>query len=156
MNAVLDPAGLSFRHDPPNPIDFIRLRVECGWGQIEASAAQEALSSSLIHITCYFKDELVGMGRVIGDGALNFYLQDIIVRPAFQGHCIGKTLVSMLLDETKKRAGKGATIGLMSARGKENFYSDFGFQVRPSGKIRFWNDYFCFLTLLCCSEKVLG
>ena len=135
MNAVLDPAGLSFRHDPPNPIDFIRLRVECGWGQIEASAAQEALSSSLIHITCYFKDELVGIGRVIGDGALNFYLQDIIVRPAFQGHCIGKTLVSMLLDETKKRAGKGATIGLMSARGKENFYSDFGFQVRPSGKL---------------------
>lgn len=75
------------------------------------------------------------MGCVIEDGALNFYLQDMIVRPAFQGHCIGTTLVSLLLDETQKRAGKGATIGLMSARGKENFYSDFGFQVRSSGRL---------------------
>lgn len=71
------------------------------------------------------------MGRVVGDGALYFYLQDIIVKPNYQGQEIGRHIVARLTDNAVARAEVGATIGLMFAKGKENFYKHFGFQERP-------------------------
>ncbi len=75
------------------------------------------------------------MGRVVGDGALYFYLQDIIVKPTHQGRAIGRQIVSKLTDEAVARAEIGATIGLMSAKDKEGFYENFGFQVRPTEQL---------------------
>lgn len=75
------------------------------------------------------------MGRVVGDGVLYFYLQDIIVLPTHRKRSIGGQIVSKLLEETLARAATGATIGLMSAKGKEAFYQNFGFQERPTDQL---------------------
>ena len=120
---------------PPNPEDFVRIRAECGWGEITLDAAVKALSGSVIDLTCFVGAELVGMGRVVGDGALYFYLQDIIVVPEHRGQGLGRQIVSRLTDEAMARAQIGATIGLMSAKGKEGFYERFGFQERPNHQL---------------------
>ncbi|WP_281931832.1 GNAT family N-acetyltransferase [Roseibium album] len=127
--------NVRFENIPPNPEDFARLRAECGWGEISLKAARRALRGSLIDLTCFDGTELVGMGRVVGDGALYFYLQDIIVKPTHQGRAIGRQIVSKLTDEAVARAEIGATIGLMSAKDKEGFYENFGFQVRPTEQL---------------------
>lgn len=124
-----------FRAAPPTPKAFTQLRAQCGWGEISPETAEKALEKSVFDLTCFDGDNLVGMGRVVGDGVLYFYLQDIIVKPTYQGQQIGRKIVARLTEEALSRAQVGATIGLMSAKGKEDFYGHFGFQKRPSAQL---------------------
>lgn len=126
---------ISYLFAPPKPEDFVQLRSDCGWGEIGLDTAKRALERSVIDLTCFEGEHLIGMGRVVGDGVLYFYLQDIIVRPSHQNRSIGRQIVSKLLEEALARAATGATIGLMSAKGKETFYQHFGFQERPTDQL---------------------
>lgn len=121
-----------FEERPPSPEDFVRLRAECGWGVIGLETARKALGGSIFDLTCFDGTELIGFGRVVGDGALYFYLQDVIVRPSYRGRSIGRQIVSRLTEAALARAEIGATIGLMSAKGKEELYRRSGFQERPT------------------------
>jgi len=113
---------------------FADFREKCGWGQISEDVAKTAIANSLVFISTYRKEQLVGFGRVIGDGALNYYVQDLIVEKAWQGQGIGKAILAKLLAEIGKQAVAGATVGLMAASGKEQFYERLGFIKRPSAK----------------------
>lgn len=125
-------SSLTISLEPPTAAEFIAFRAACGWGQLDHDTAQSSLSNSIIDVSCRHQGQLAGFGRVVGDGVLYFYLQDIIVAPEFRGQAVGRTIVGALLDAVLRRAPKGATIGLMSAYGKEDFYEHFGFERRPS------------------------
>ena len=77
------------------------------------------------------------MARVVGDGIMYFYIQDLVIEPQFQNKGIGKTLMLEVEKYLTKSAKKGATIALLSAQGKESFYDRFGYVERsgvPLGK----------------------
>jgi GNAT superfamily N-acetyltransferase len=126
---------ISYQFVAPEPEAFVKLRSDCGWGEISLDAATAALQRSVIDLTVFEGDRLIGMGRVVGDGVLYFYLQDIIVLPTHRNQSIGRQIVSRLLEQSLARAATGATIGLMSAKGKETFYRHFGFQERPTDRL---------------------
>jgi GNAT superfamily N-acetyltransferase len=75
------------------------------------------------------------MGRLVGDGAMYWYLQDIIVQPEYQGQGIGRMIVNRLLEYIKENAMPGTKIeiGLTAVKGKEPFYEIFGFSSTSSG-----------------------
>lgn len=114
---------------------FIAMRAACGWGEISEDVAQRALSQAVATVTAHDGGSLVGFGRVVGDGALYFYLQDIIVAPSHRGQGIAEAMVQRLLDEIAPLAGPGSTIGLMAAKGVEPLYAKFGFHQRPSNTL---------------------
>ena len=124
-----------FEDRAPSPQEFSRLRADCGWGEIDLEAAAQALRGSLFDVICVQGTELVGMGRLVGDGVLYFYLQDVVVKPGHRGRSIGRRIVAKLTEEAVRRATPGATIGLMSARGKEALYAQFGFAERPTSSL---------------------
>lgn len=64
--------------------DFVRLRIETGFAEIPVEHARKALQNGLINVSALYNGELVGMGRLVGDGAMYWYLQEIIVLPRFQ------------------------------------------------------------------------
>jgi GNAT superfamily N-acetyltransferase len=68
----------------------------------------------------------------LNTGCLYFYLQDIIVLPAFQGKGLGKRLMNAILAYLEEHAHPGAFVGLMAAKDVSSFYTQFGFAVRPS------------------------
>ncbi len=74
-------------------------------------------------------DEVIGMGRLVGDGVMYWYLQEIIVLPEFQGKGIGTRIVDRLLEYIKDNTPPGTfvSIGLTAATGKDTFYEKFGF-----------------------------
>jgi len=117
---------------PPPLSDFITLRAAEGWGEISEEAARTSLAGGLLNVCAYDSDTLAGFGRVVGDGALYFYIQDLIIVPACRGKGLGRQLLKHLLDEIRKIATPGATIGLMAANGKEAFYERFDFVSRPN------------------------
>ena len=111
--------------------DYQHLRQAVGWWETDDSATKEALANSLYSVAAVANKKVVGIGRVVGDNGLYFYIQDLIVHPTYQSRGIGREIMRMLLDYINRRAKKGAFIGLMAAKGLEDYYKDFGFLPRP-------------------------
>jgi ribosomal protein S18 acetylase RimI-like enzyme len=78
--------------------------------------------------------EVVGTGRIVGDGGIYFYLQDVIVHPDVQGMGIGTRIVEMLMEYISENAGRNSMVGLMCAKGVDPLYQKFGFITRPNEK----------------------
>jgi GNAT superfamily N-acetyltransferase len=72
------------------------------------------------------------MGRVVGDGAAYFYLQDVVVLPEFQRQGIGTAIVEKLLQYLGDSVAPGAFVGLFAADGAAQFYESFGFVRRDA------------------------
>lgn len=118
--------------------DFIRLRIEAGFAEVPLEHARKALQNGLINVSAIYNGKLVGMGRLVGDGAMYWYLQEIIILPQFQRKGIGTMIVNHLVDYAKANsvAGKFTTIGGVSAKGKEPFYKKMGFEIISNGMIK--------------------
>ena len=115
--------------------DFVRLRIETGFAGIPVEHARKALRNGLVNVSALYRGELVGMGRLVGDGAMYWYLQEIIVLPRFQQKGIWTMIVGHLVDYAKVHSvtGKFTTIGGVSAKGKEAFYEKMGFDIISNG-----------------------
>ena len=122
--------------------DFIRLKKAAGW-LIDRPLQQveKALQNGLFNVCVLCDGKVVGMGRLVGDGAMYWYLQEIVVLPEYQGKGIGKAIVDRLLAHIKASAlpGTQAHVGLIAVQGKEAFYERFGFTVISTG-MRQWLD----------------
>ena len=115
--------------------DFVRMRKETGFADIPVEHAERALNNGLLNISAIYKGEIVGMGRLVGDGAMYWYLQEIIILPKFQKRGIGTIIVDYLVDYAKRNSytGKFTTIGGVSAKGKKPFYEKMGFSIISNG-----------------------
>lgn len=114
--------------------DFVMLREKVGVVQIPMEQAEKAINNSLLVVSAICEGRTIGMGRIVGDGAMYWYLQEIIVLPEYQGKGIGAGIVKKLIRYVEENGipGTKMTIGLMSAKGKEPFYEKLGFMCVPN------------------------
>ncbi|MEE3495228.1 MAG: GNAT family N-acetyltransferase [Butyrivibrio sp.] len=117
------------------PEDFVRLRIATGFATVPLEHAKRALEGGLINVSALLDGQLVGMGRMVGDGAMYWYLQEIIILPEYQKMGIGTKIVNYLIDYAVEHSATGTftTIGGVSAKGKEGFYFKLGFDIIPNG-----------------------
>ncbi|AQS38623.1 Acetyltransferase (GNAT) domain [Shewanella psychrophila] len=120
------------RFDSPLVKEFCALRSQVGWGDTNLEMAQKSLNNSLFHVGVMHCNQLVAMGRIVGDGAMYFYVQDVVVHPEYQGQGLGSIVMEHLEKYLSQAAYKGSTVALLSAKGKEVFYERFGYTQRPS------------------------
>ena len=118
----------------PNLKEYQKLRKAVGWWDVNPTAIEFGLHNSLFSICVIFEDEVIGCGRVVGDGGTYFYIQDVIVLPEHQKKGIGKCIMDAIMEFFKENAHSGAFIGLMAARGISKFYEQYGFSNRPADK----------------------
>ncbi|MEG9328136.1 GNAT family N-acetyltransferase [Salinimicrobium catena] len=114
--------------------EYQLLRQTTGWDPIAEEVVGKALENDLFSV-CVFNDEkMIGMGRVLGDGAIYFYIQDVIVHPDFHGRGIGKLIMDSIEEYLKKTTNQNSFVGLMAAEGVKDFYKKYGYQERPAGR----------------------
>lgn len=118
--------------ESPSAEEFSMLRHKMGWGEIDLALADMSLAKSLFHVTIRDQCQLIAMGRVVGDGAMYFYIQDVIVDPDYQNRGIGSIVMAQIEGYLGHAAKKGSTIGLLAAKGKEAFYIKYGYTSRPN------------------------
>ena len=81
--------------------------------------AAKAIDSSLYAVVAVHKEQAVGMGRIVGDGAIFYYIQDIAVSPKHQKQGIGARILDTLMEYLKHHAPEKAFVGLFAAEGSE-------------------------------------
>ena len=125
----------------PEVAAYAALRVAVGWNLLPVAAMERGLQGALYSVCVYRAEQLVGFGRILGDGGIYFYLQDVIVLPEFQGRGLGQQIMEKLMGYLQANAQAGAFVGLMAARGAEGFYLKYGFERRGEdrpGMYRVW------------------
>jgi GNAT superfamily N-acetyltransferase len=114
----------------PSKEDYQRLRAAVGWSPFEPEATERGLRNDLFGVTLLHGADVVGCGRIVGDGAVYFYLQDIIVLPEHQKRGLGALIMDAVMAFIEREAAPGSFVGLMAAVGVEGFYERYGFRRR--------------------------
>ena len=115
------------KEEIPSVEEYINIRLAAGLSRKSKEAASIALPNSIYAVIVYFKDEKVGIGRIIGDGGCFFEITDMAVLPEHQGRGVGRLIMESLITWLKKNAPKTAYVSLMAHHGKPSFYRKFGF-----------------------------
>jgi ribosomal protein S18 acetylase RimI-like enzyme len=127
----------------PTAEEYQKLREAVGWGNVDFEATEVGLHNSLFSVCIIYnyKNNVIGCGRLIGDGGIYFYIQDVIVLPEFQGKGIGKRIMASIMDYLKACAPPNVFVGLMAAKGVSRFYERYDFMERPAdapGMFKIW------------------
>lgn len=123
----------------PSAEDFCRLRKIAGLSSRPLAAAEIGLPRSCYGVHILWQGTPVGMGRIVGDGALNFEIVDIAVDPDHQGKGLGRKIMEALVSWLNAHAFKGSYVSLVAD--VPELYAKFGFEsVRPEseGMARVW------------------
>lgn len=126
---------------PPTVLEYRRLRHAVGWPDVPDVGLASALANALYSCVVVHDGEAVACGRVIGDGVLYFYVQDVMVLPEFHGRGLGAQVMGAVVGYLESVAESGAFVGLMAAQNLEGFYERYGFHRRPDdgpGMYRVW------------------
>lgn len=85
----------------PGLKDLINLYNDVGWSNYtkQSDMLLKAYENSLLVITAWSTDNLVGAIRLVGDGYSIIYIQDILVLKEYQHMGIGTILFSKAMDK---------------------------------------------------------
>jgi hypothetical protein len=115
------------------PQEFMHVRAALGLPAVGFPVAARALRDDLFDVVVLLDGETpLACGRVIGDGALTFLIQDVLVVPQMQRRGIGSKVMGIILGHLGTVAAPGAFVGLMAAPGTEPFFAKHGFAARPA------------------------
>ncbi len=123
------------RLDTPAADEYRDLRVRAGLSPKSAEGAAIGLPNTFFAIVIRAGGQLVGMGRIVGDGGLSFQIVDIAVHPDHQGRGLGKAIVSRLVEHLRITAPAGAHISLLADGPAEHLYAQFGFRPTAPASI---------------------
>lgn len=115
--------------------EYLKLRAAVQWRELSENQAIQAINNSLFFVKAVDDcGNVVGMGRIVGDGAVVCYIQDLIVLPDMQGKNIGSLLIKRLIAFVNELREENTTLMLclMCAKGREKFYEKHGFIARPN------------------------
>lgn len=113
---------------------YLMLRDKVGWVRLSQGQAEQAVNNCLYSLCAYIDGVPAGMGRIVGDGAVISYVQDLVVIPEAQGLGVGSRLLSGLKEFVVSITEPGTCMMfcLMCAKGREEFYLKHGFMSRPT------------------------
>ena len=120
-----------------NVKEFNELYDAVGWGSYEEEISKKALSNNIYSVSIYDNNNIIGYGRIIGDGIVFLYIHDIMVKPEYQGKGIGKTIMNKLLAKIHElqKVNPDLRTYLGASKGKEEFYKICGFITREEANL---------------------
>ena len=114
------------KFETPDIDNFLRLRQITGLSPRSRKAAEIGLPNSLFAITIFNEATPIGMGRVVGDGGLNFEIVDVAVVPKYQGQGLGRMIMTQIMDFLNENTPESCYISLIAD--VSALYEKFGFK----------------------------
>lgn len=111
----------------PTVNDYFMLVKSCNLIIKDKKAIEIGLKNALFNITIYDGNSLIGMGRVVGDGATVFHIVDIAVSPNYQNKGLGKVIMNHIMSYIDDNRFKGSYVNLISETPANFLYEKYGF-----------------------------
>ena len=123
---------INIKENIKNVEEFNLLYDDVGWGAYDDNITQKALDNTFYSVSAYDDNKIVGYGRIIGDTICFLYIQDIMVKPEYQGNKIGTMITNKLLEKINeiKQENPDLRVYLGASKNREEFYEKFGFIKR--------------------------
>lgn len=115
--------------------EYLYIRKCVNWKLLAQKQAELAIEKSLYIVKAVDDSgNVIGMGRIVGDGAVVCYIQDLVVMPEYQGKGVGSMIINNLIEFVREISCDDTTmmLCLMCAKGRETFYKKHGFTARPT------------------------
>ena len=129
-------AGYQLVMTAPPVADYLRLRRESGLTPKNAAQATAALPGSWAACHVVATDgEIVGMGRLLGDGGWYFHVVDMAVLPDHQRRGLGDAILGALLARIREVAPPGAWVNLLADPPGRRLYARHGFAETAPGSV---------------------
>ena len=112
----------------PAVATYQQLRIAAGLSAKTAEAAAKGLPNSLFAVQVLLGDDVVGMGRIIGDGGCFYQVVDIAVLPAHQGKGLGKRIMREIMQFIETEVPPSAYVSLIADGQAQDLYAQFGFK----------------------------
>ena len=113
----------------PGVADYMRLRALTGLSPKSEQAARRGLANTTYGVSLLRRDEVVGMGRIVGDDGCFYFVVDIAVDPALQGQGQGKRIMAALDAWLRANAPTTAHVSLFADGDARYLYEKYGFAV---------------------------
>ena len=120
---------------PPTVQEYVDLLRSVGWATPSAEECGQALAGSLVAVCAVDGGVAVGMGRLVGDGALYCFAVDVVVDPRHQGRGTGRAIMARLEALAVARR-LGTRVDLVAAPDVVSFYRGLGYERRHSEVMR--------------------
>lgn len=127
-------SALRFSSERPSVDDYCMLRIESGMGEKVCAHAETALAGSLFTACLYDGEALVAFGRVVGDGAISFVVNDIMVHPSYRRQGLGDQIMSAIDDYFDVHAHADSYICLIANQPADKLYLKHKFAYLPETK----------------------
>ncbi|WP_315115084.1 GNAT family N-acetyltransferase [uncultured Clostridium sp.] len=111
----------------PSVEEYIQLRNSVGWKILQYDKIEKGLDNSIYCVCVEDQGNIIGLGRIVGDGGTVFYIQDIMVLPSYQKQKIGTLIMRKLMDYIDDNCIDDAIVGLIAISELDKFYKEFGF-----------------------------
>jgi ribosomal protein S18 acetylase RimI-like enzyme len=116
-------------YEVPNTKEYLELRIAAGLGSKDEAIVEKSLKHSLFAVVLRGDDsELLGMGRIIGDGAWFYQIVDFVIAPSYQSQGFDDIIMQELTNYLNHNVAQGAEVILMADVPKVSFYQKFGFE----------------------------
>lgn len=115
----------------PGAEDYNRVRAGAGLGLKPEQAVRRGLANTLYSVCAECEGQIIGFGRIIGDGGLFYEVVDVAVLPEHQGIGLGAGIIDCLMSYLRENASAGAFVSLHAGSGVSGLYERYGFAVRP-------------------------
>lgn len=103
------------------------------WPPFSSCQIENSLRNDIYQVSAWDGNNIVGMGRLLGDRSMYWYIQNLIILPEYQSKGIGTTIMESLLSFVRQNSPPNShvVIGLMCSEHTAPFYKKFSFDIRP-------------------------
>ena len=126
----------------PTVREYQSIIASVGFRDHTVGAIETALKNTVFCVCAIDGDNVVGFGRIVGDGSISFLLTNVIVRPEYQRQRIGTRIVEMLCEMMDSLPHKNMVLEVAPLPELETFYKLGGFtscRLAPPGMVRWFN-----------------
>ena len=118
------------RYQAIEPQTYIDLRVNCGLSAKTVKAATIGLNHSLCSVVVINEDndEIIGMGRLIGDGGCHCQVADTCILPPHQGKGLSKLIMQKLDEFIQENIPETCYINLIADGEAYKLYQQYRFK----------------------------
>ena len=113
----------------PTPAEYESVVASVGFRSHDHAAVDVALANTPYCVCAVDGNEVIGLGRIIGDGAISFLLTNVMVRPAHQRRGIGSRIVRALCDLVEALPYHNVVVEVVPLPGLQSFYEWLGFRA---------------------------